>query len=398
MLATPDQRIDAFRRSIRANVTYWRTSLQTTPAITSVADHVWENVVRAILYACEERSAWAEAAQLAIGMFGLMQHRGAWHEWGALLQRVADALVDEPALRSRVLTQVGQCSVLDGQYEAAARTLELAEELALAVGSIELIVRCRASLCESFRYLFRFEEAERLARTALIDLRQLADTPENRLIQVAVLNTLGVVLSRVGRPVEGEAQLQNALALLDTANYPVEASRVCNHIATALSYAGRLVDAIGYLDQASQYLASLPNVAYDRAMIALTKGTMQFGLGRLSEAETAFRAIDVDELRRLGYWSHAAFTANNLGNVYQQLGRLPEAEAKLTEALTLMRDLEDGVELANVLLTLGEVVEAQGRRAEALPLWREAAELAEKYPTDTRAQRYATRSRKYLAG
>ena len=398
VLATPDQRADAFRRSIRANVSYWRNALQTTPAVTSVADHVWQNVVRAILYACEERSAWVKAAQLAIGLFDLMQHRGAWHEWGAVLQRVADALVDEPALRSRVLGQLGQCLTLDGKYAAATRALEQAEELALALGDAELIVRARANLSEGHRRLFRYDDAERLGRMALAELRQLPDTPEHALIEVAVLNTLGAVLSRVGRPLEGEAHLQNALACLDTVRYPVEASRICNHIATALSVAGRLEEAIGYLDRALEHLASLPNVAYDRAMIAVTKGTMYFGLGRLSDAEATFRAIDATELQRLGYWTHAAFTANNLGNVYQQMGRLPEAEAKLTEALALMRDLEDGVELANILLTLGEVVEAQGRRAEAEPLWREAAELAEKYPTDTRAQRYATKSRKYLAG
>lgn len=398
VLATPDQRIDAFRRSIRANVNYWRNSLQATPAVTSVADHVWQNVVRAILYACEERSAWVEAAQLAIEMFQLMERRGAWHEWGAVLQRVADALVDEPALRSRLLVQIGQCRVLDGQYEAASRMLVLAEELALAVGDAELIVRARVSLSESYRYLLRYEDAERLGRMALAELRQLPDTPEHALIEVAVLNTLGAVLSRVGRPLEGEAHLQNALARLDPVRYPVEASRICNHIATALSVAGRLEEAIGYLDRALGYLSSLPNVTYDREMIALAKGTMYFGLGRLSEAEATFRTIDANELRRLGYWTHAAFAANNLGNVYQQMGRLPEAEVKLTEALTLMRDLEDDVELANVLLTLGEVVEAQGRRAEAEPMWREAAELAEMHPTDTRAQRYATKSRKYLAG
>ncbi len=398
VLATTQQRADAFRRSIRANLTYWRQSLVTTPSVTSVADHVWQNVIRAILYACEERSAWVEAAQLAIGLFGLMQHRAAWHEWGAILQRVADALVDEPALRSRVLTQVGQCLMLDGRHEGAAQALEQAEELALTVGDAELMARSRVSLCESYRYQFRYDDAERLGRKALSDLRQLPEMPGSALIEAAVLNTLGVVLSRTGRPLEGEVHLQKALALVDPARHPVESSRICNHIATALSGAGRLEEAIDYLDRASEHLATLPNVTYDRAMIALSKGTMYFGLGRLSDAETTFRSIDVNELRRLGYWSHAAFTANNLGNVYQQLGRLTEAEAKLTEALTLMRDLEDDVELANVLLTLGEVVEAQGRRAEALPLWREAAELAEKYPADTRAQRFATKGRRYLAG
>lgn len=80
VLATFDQRADAFRQSIHANVVHWRNSLRSTPTATPVTDHVWRSVVRAILYACEKPSARVEAAQLAIGLFGHMQHRGAWHE------------------------------------------------------------------------------------------------------------------------------------------------------------------------------------------------------------------------------------------------------------------------------------------------------------------------------
>ena len=40
VLATLDQRADAFRRSIRANVRYWRASLLTAPAVTDATDHI----------------------------------------------------------------------------------------------------------------------------------------------------------------------------------------------------------------------------------------------------------------------------------------------------------------------------------------------------------------------
>ncbi len=398
MLATLDQRADAFRRSIRANVTYWRNSLRSTPPANPVSDHAWQSVVRAILYACEERSTRVEAAQLAIGLFGHMQHRGAWHEWSAVLQRVAAALTEEPALRSRVLGQVGQCLFLDGRPERAAEVLEEAEHVALAVGDQELIVRNRVSLAESLRLLRRTEPAERTGRLALEGLAQLEDTPQFRLVKMAVLTTLGMVLGFTGRPEEGLPCLRQAAQLAETDHRLLEASRISINMAHVLWTAGRLAEALSALDQALVSLASLPDATSDRTTISLTKGAIYLGLGQLQDAESTLHAIDVDALRRHGFRSQVAVAAHNLGNVYRHMGRLPEAEAKLIEALALHRELDDEVEVASVLITLGELLEVQGKRGQAEPMWREAVDIAERYPADTWAQQYVATGRKYLAG
>ncbi len=398
MLATLDQRADAFRRSIRANVHYWRASLLTPPAVADATDHAWGSVIRAILYACEEPSTRVDAAHLAIGLFEVMQRRGAWHEWHAVLQRVVDALTEEPALRSRVLTQIGQCRLLSGHYEAAREALEEAEQLALQSGDRVQLARSRASLSESYRRLRRYPEAVRQGQWVLEDLAQLTLTAETRFIKAATLTTMGTALGEAGQPEEGLAHLQQALVLTDADQQPIEASRILNNMAFTLIIAGRLADALPYLDRVLGCLADLPRAVSDRTRVWLNKGTIHFGLGRLPEAEASFLAIEVDALRRQGHVAEVAHTTNNLGNTYQQMGRLPEAEAKLTEALALMRDLADDIELANVLLTLGEVLEAQGRRAEAEPKWREAVQRAEQYPTDIRAQRYVAKGRKYLTG
>ena len=106
--------------------------------------------------------------------------------------------------------------------------------------------------------------------------------------------------------------------------------------------------------------------------------------------------MDVDTLRQQGHWAQAAVAAFNLGYLYQRMGRLPEAETRLMEALALRRQLDDEVELASVLIGLGEVIESQGRRGEAEPMWREAVDIAEKYPDDTWAQQYVAKGRTYL--
>ncbi len=398
MLATPEQRADAFRRSIRANVTYWRTAPETAVQNTRVADHVWQNVIRAILFACEERSAWVEAARLAIGLFDVMQHRGAWHEWGNVLANLANALVDEPRLRGRILIQRGQCLLMAAQYQDALSVLEQAEKLVLQVGDAELIIRSRTTLSEAHRFLRQYTAAERIGMLVLENLGTMPESAEKTLIHVAVRSTLGQVCGGQGRLAEAEEHLRRALALVDAPKYGIEACRLCCNLANVLAAGGRVAEALACLDQALTYLPATMQYTFDRANVELSRGSYYFQLGDLVQAVAAFRRIDTSELRRGGHWLQAAHTANNLGNVYQQQGRLPEAETALTDALVLMRDLEDDVELANILLTLGEVVEAQGRRTEAEPLWREAVERAEKHPTDTRAQRYVAKGRKYLAG
>lgn len=397
VLATLDQRADAFRRSIRANVVYWRTALRSTTTATPVTDHVWQSVIRAILFACEERSARVEAAQLAIGLFGHMQHRGAWHEWSAILQRVANALTEESALRSRVLGQVGQCLFLDGRPERAVEILGEAEHVALAVGDQELIVRNRVSLAESLRLLRRTEPAERIGRLALEGLAQLEDSPQFRLVKMAALTTLGMVLGFTGRPDEGLPCLRQAAQLAEADQRFLEASRIAINIAHVLWTADRLLEALPVLDQALASLASLPDATSDRATISLTRGSIYLGLGRLQEAESALQAIEVDVLRTHGFRSQVAVAAHNLGNVYRHMGRLPEAEAKLIEALALHRELDDEVEVASVLITLGDVLEEQGKRGQAEPMWREAVDIAEKYPDDTWAQQYVAKGRRCLA-
>ena len=272
VFATPDQRADAFRRSIRANVVYWRTALRSTTTATPVTDHVWQSVIRAILFACEERSARVEAAQLAIGLFGHMQHRGAWREWSAILQRVANALTEVPALRSRVLGQVGQCLFLDGRPERAVEILEEAEHVALAVGDQELIVRNRVSLAESFRLLRRYEPAEQKGRLALEGLTQLEDTAKLRLVKMAALTTLGMVLGYTGRPDEGLQWLRLAAQVAEMDHRLLEASRISVNMAHVLWTAGRLPEALPVLDQAMAALGSLPDATYDRTTIRLTKG------------------------------------------------------------------------------------------------------------------------------
>lgn len=288
--------------------------------------------------------------------------------------------------------------LLDGQHQAALEVLHLAEALALEVKDPELIARSRVSICEACRLLHHYAEAERVGRLALADLEDLPGIADTGLMKAAVFTSLGLSFGYVGRFDEGRDQLLRALASLDTARFPAEASRICNNLVTVLWLAGRPIEALPILDQASGYLSALPHASYDRASIGISKGTTHFSLGQLKEAEAAFRAIDLADLRRKGYWNLVAWTTNNLGNVHQQQGRFLEAGAELAEALALMRNLDDDVELANILLTLGEVIEAQGRRSEAEPLWREAVERAEKHPTDTRAQRYAAKGRKYLAG
>ena len=398
MLGTPALRAHAFRRSIRANLAYWRRSPHLASAATRIADADWRNIVQAIQYGGDERSTRVDAAEFAISLFDSMQRRGDYHEWAAVLQRLADRLTGQPALGCRLLLQVGQCHMLANRLPTALESLRVAERLACQVGDYELMARSQVNLCECLLLLQQDDAAEDAGRRALTELAPLEDRRDLNRVRATVLGSLGVLAGRRGRPADGEARLLEALSLLDDARDPLEVSRLCNLMAQLLWRAGRPAEALLPLDRALMCVSALPGTLLDQTWIRLTQGSVSFSLQRWADAEAAFGAIPMDALRRQHQWKLIAFTLNNLGNVYQQQGRLAEAEATLIEAVALMRTLEDDVELANYLVTLGEVLDAQDRRAEAEPLWREAVDTADRRPADARAQRYAAAARRYLNG
>src|SRR5439155_3843956 len=68
---------------------------------------------------------------------------------------------------------------------------------------------------------------------------------------------------------------------------------------------------------------------------------------------------------------------NNLGIVYERLGRYEEAIACQQDSLTICRELGDRRGEAEALRDLGDALRATGRSSEAVAGWREAPTICE---------------------
>ena len=72
-----------------------------------------------------------------------------------------------------------------------------------------------------------------------------------------------------------------------------------------------------------------------------------------------------------------AASLNNLGIVYERLGRYEEAIACQQDSLTICRELGDRRGEAEALRDLGDALRATGRSSEAEAGWREALTICE---------------------
>ncbi len=384
MFATLGSRTEFFADSIRANLDYWRDLALADELTTVLSEADWSNVARAITFGLGRRETRTAAAELAIDLFDVMDRAARWGRWVPVLARAEAALGGDDALRLRVLLHLGQCLRGAGHHTAALTAHERAEQMALALPDPARQVQVRVDLCEDLRRLHRYAEAEAIGQRALAGLETL---PANDRVRLALLNSLGLVFTALGRFEDAEAALREAVGLAERLDNPLFAARILQNLAHNHSAAGQFDEAIATYTRVGALLETSGAGAFDRANLAASLGTLYFWIKDLDMAEAVFKRADPVALRRAGHWALAGLLANNLGNVLQARGRNAEAEAYLREALTAMRDLRDDLECGNVLGVLGEVVAAQGRRAEAEGYWREAIALLEPLTDTVRAQR-----------
>jgi tetratricopeptide (TPR) repeat protein len=77
-----------------------------------------------------------------------------------------------------------------------------------------------------------------------------------------------------------------------------------------------------------------------------------------------------------------ALSANNLGSVYMEQGRLQESEWALQKAIEFARQSKAKLMLANILGSMAETKLAMEKPDEALPFLDEAIAIAAEYPDD----------------
>ena len=185
---------------------------------------------------------------------------------------------------------------------------------------------------------------------------------------------------------KAEKSLNRAVSIYRQMQQPALLGRSLMNLALSLEASGNAHDALTLYEEALAVLEKTEH-ELDKVRVELSLGTLHINAGRLHEAEAAFKRADSTYLRNSGLVYYQALTANNLGNTYLEMGRLPEAELYLRQSIAMWQFVGGRLMLANTIGTLAEVVAAQGNGEDALPLYDEATSITIDFSEDAWGRR-----------
>ncbi len=298
------------------------------------------------------------------------------------LQRIAQA----PRRRRRLAFVTMVVSGLSLALGVALWQGRLAAEHALsAVQTKDFIV----SMFDDFRLFERPEGAELSVREMIVAAiprleSELSDAPAS---QAEIRAQFGVALSDLGALSQAQPLLLRSVdQLRDLAPDSSELVRVLSALVIVELFRGELDAAADAIAQAKRILNRWPDErAAEVRLHRLHLGSSEFGVasqrGRYDQALEIGEAVRRDRAAALGA-SHpdVAGDWNNLGRVYLQLDRFPEAERAYREALAI---LDSGVESPGprhvwLRAGLGVALLGAGRYTEAEVELQQVQELAER--------------------
>jgi DNA-binding SARP family transcriptional activator len=253
-------------------------------------------------------------------------------------------------------------------YEQVASALR---EAARETGDRRAEARALITLAYAHSVTGRFDLADEEASRA----RELTAGSHDPLASCWSSNILGVIALYQSRHDEGEAHLARAIeGFRSCDDLPGEASALCNlsriHLATgrtesavALARQGtRMYDAMGHALKGA-------NGRYALGLALTQHGTLPEAAARLQEALTVFR----DSRQRL--WE--GMSLFRLAEVDLAARRPAQAASNAETALTVLRGIGGEWRRANVLVVLGHALNGIGQVGRSQVCWRDALEVFE---------------------
>ena len=258
------------------------------------------------------------------------------------------------------------------------------------------------NLGDVLRQMGRLEEGERLLREAEPVYRRLAEQQPERFLPylAGTLNNLGITLRRLGRLEEAERahreeeQVYRRLSEQQPERFLADLAMALNNLGVALRDFGEAERLFREAEQVYRRLSEQQPERFlaDLAMALNNLGGAACEMGRLEEAEEALREARairhrLAEQRPERFLPDLADTLHNLGVALGDMERLEEAEEALREAEAIRRHLAEQqpwrqAPYLQTLRNLWRTLHAQGRLDGAEAVLRQAAELAERLPTE----------------
>ncbi|MGH9458824.1 MAG: CHAT domain-containing protein [Thermoanaerobaculia bacterium] len=196
-----------------------------------------------------------------------------------------------------------------------------------------------------------------------------------------VLDRLGDLARKTGRPGDAESYLAKALPAARAVRDPVTEADVLNNHGLLLSSIGRWEEAIAMLESAVPLAQEVASLDVESAL----HHNVGYSLAHLGEYERSLEAYEraLALKRKMGRARRTARTLNNVASVRFAMGEREKAMATLLEVLELWEVSGDEAGRASSLAMLGRMHHAAGENAAAveafsqsLPLLREVGARA----------------------
>lgn len=374
-----------FVQSIQANLRYWQQRASLVDQVTiSELDREKENLYQAVQFGLRLPPTQALAAELALDLFELVDQGGYWQDWIPILEQ---AIHQVGATRTRTAAKLhhrlGQLYRRQHRLEQACQEHEAALTIARQLADEFLVAEACLNLGLVSNDQRAYAQAREMGQAALVGFTHLGADPS----WMAHSHTLlGVVDQMLGDLKSSQQHLEQAVALWRQLPRPLELARALNTLGNTCWHDRQYAQAEPLYLEAEKLLAGAHS-EHDKIHVLNNLGTLYANTGRLPDAEAAFRRANLAYLAETGQTYQLAVLLLNLGDVLLGQGKPAEAEPLLRLSLERFLALEDRSNAGNVCGTLAAALAAQGNVADARSHYTQALAFLDQFPQEAFAQR-----------
>jgi len=241
-----------------------------------------------------------------------------------------------------------------------------------------------------------YDDQPETARECLEEAVSLFDADVSKSLEANTLGLLGMVYHQLGRVEEFENLCMRALELMKQATDRFNLGVMLQNLGATMIDARRFDEGESYLTQAIAVHTELNDDT-----------NLGIGLNNLSMLESErgnyARAIEYAErsmplLARVGNRRSLGYAYAARGTAFTHLGRLPLADADVSEALAIHREAGNLSGEASCLCDLGLIKVMRGEAAQGRKLWLNGMELIRKLRNEATVQHYLHEMRQACEG
>ena len=374
-----------FVQSIQANLRYWQqqASLAGQGQIIEL-DRERENLYQAVQFGLRVSSTQALAANLALDLFDLVDQGGYWQDWIPILEQAVRQMGDvQSATAAKLHHRLGQLYRRQHRLEQACQEHELALAIARQLADEFLIAEACLNLGLVYNDQRNYTQAGALGLSALEGFTR---TGAASYWMAHTHTLLGLVDQAWGHLETSQQHLAQAVAHWRQLAYPLELAKALLMQANTFLYGGQYQQAEPLYLEAETLLAGAHS-EHDKIHLLINLGTLYANTDRLPDAEAAFRRANLAYLAETGQTYQLAVLLLNLGDVLLGQGKPAEAEPLLRLSLERFLELADHSNAGNVCGTLAAALAAQGNVADAQRHYVQALAFLDQFPQEAFAQR-----------